>query len=248
MTPITLEICAYNLQSALVAQSNGADRVELCACPAEGGTTPGAGVILMARKLLNIPLFVMIRPRGGDFLYTENEFETMALDIAFAKNAGADGVVLGALKRDGAVDTERTARLVEKAHPLEVTFHRAFDMTNDPYQALKDIMTTGAKRILTSGQKATAIQGENLISGLVNIAGENISIMAGSGINDNNIMTLIEKTGVKEVHLSARKHLLSSMKYHQKGLSMGAAGSAEYEILSADGEMIRRISKMIKKI
>jgi copper homeostasis protein len=247
MASIKLEICAYNLQSALVAQSNGADRVELCTAPADGGTTPGAGTIIKARKLLNIPLFVMIRPRGGDFLYSENEFETMMLDIAFAKNAGADGVVLGALKQDGTVDTQRTARLVEKAHPLEVTFHRAFDLTNDPFKALEDVMMSGANRILTSGQNVNSLQGKKLISTLVNTAGEKISIMAGSGINDGNVMQLITETGVEEVHLSAKKYLPSMMKYRREDLPMGATESTEYEILSADGEMIRRISEMIKK-
>lgn len=241
MPAITLEICCYNIESALIAQNAGANRIELCAGPTEGGTTPGPGTIHITRKIISLPLFVMIRPRGGDFLYSENEVETMLQDIEFAKNAGADGVVLGILKPDGTVDIERTARLVEVAHPMEVTFHRAFDMTADPFRALEDIISTGARRILTSGQKPKAIQGADLISALVKQAGNRISIMAGSGINDVNVLDLMTRTGVQEVHLSAKKYFPSKMLFQNSVLSMGKSNSDEYQTLLADREMIRKI-------
>lgn len=248
MSKIRLEVCAYNIESALIAQRSMADRVELCAGPAEGGTTPGPGTIKLARKLLSVDLFVMIRPRGGDFLYTENEFETMLQDVVFAKKAGADGVVFGLLNADGTVDRERTAKLVETAYPLKVTFHRAFDMANDPFQALETIISTGAERILTSGQKPTAMQGAGLIARLNQLAYGKISIMAGSGINETNAAGLIAATGVNEIHLSARNYFPSEMNFRKTDVTMGAADSSEYSNLRADGEMIARIVEQIRTL
>jgi len=246
MSKIGMEICAYNIESAMIAQDSIANRVELCAGPAEGGTTPGPGTIKLARKFLTIDLFVMIRPRGGDFLYNENEFETMIQDIIFAKSAGADGVVLGLLNSDGTVDRERTSKLVETAYPLKVTFHRAFDLTPDPFQALETIITTGAERILTSGQKPTAMQGAALIAGLNRFADGKIAIMAGSGINDANATELISATGVKEIHLSAKKYFPSGMLFRNPDVAMGSAESDEYAVLKADGAMITRIAERIR--
>lgn len=244
---MTIEICCYNIASALIAQQAGADRVELCASPGEGGVTPGPGTILLARKLLSVELYVMIRPRGGDFLYSDDEFETMLHDIEFAKKAGADGVVLGVLNHDGTVDIERTKRLAEAAHPLAVTFHRAFDMTPDPFQALEDVICAGAQRILTSGQKPTAMEGAEVISELVKNAGSRISIMAGSGINDNNVLDILRLTNAKEIHLSAKKFFPSGMTFINPGLSMGSTDTDEYRVMLPDGEMISRIRMLIDR-
>jgi copper homeostasis protein len=242
---MTIEICCYNIASALTAQQAGADRVELCSSPGEGGVTPGPGTILLARKLLSVELYVMIRPRGGDFLYSDDEFETMLHDIEFAKKAGADGVVLGVLNPDGAVDIERTKRLAEAAHPLTVTFHRAFDMTPDPFQALEDVISAGAQRILTSGQMPTALKGAEVISEIVTKADTRISIMAGSGINDNNVLEVLERTGVNEIHLSAKKKFPSKMIFIKPGLSMGSTDTDEYRVMLPDGKMIALIRNLI---
>ncbi len=242
-----IEICCYNIASALIAQQAGADRVELCASPGEGGVTPGPGTILLALKLLSVELYVMIRPRGGDFLYSDDEFETMLHDIEFAKKAGADGVVLGVLNHDGTVDIERTKRLAEAAHPLAVTFHRAFDMTPDPFQALEDVISAGAGRILTSGLRPTALAGATVIAELVKKAGDRIRIMAGSGINDNNALEIINLTNVGEIHLSAKKHYPSKMSFINPELSMGGANDDESRVLLADGEMISRIRMLIDR-
>jgi len=248
MSGIQLEICVYDIESATIAQKNGAHRVELCAAPASGGTTPGPGTIVTARNLLSIQLFVMIRPRGGDFLYTEQEFKTMLKDIEFVKNAGADGVVTGILKADGSIDIHRTSMLVDLAFPMQVTFHRAFDMTDNSARALEDVIATGAQRILTSGKQETAVQGEKTIAALVKQAGNRISIMAGSGITSENVVELIHLTGVKEIHLSAKKTYPSAMHYANPNLSMGIAKNQEYQIIRADGEEIRRVKEKISRL
>jgi copper homeostasis protein len=247
MTAIKVEIAAYDIESAHIAQQNGANRIELCANPAQGGTTPDPGTILMAAKLLHIPLYIMIRPRGGDFYYSKKEFESMLLAIEFVKNAGADGVVAGLLHPDGSVDIERTRKIVEAASPMEVTFHRAFDMTNDPIQALEDVIATGAHRILTSGQKPNALSGAKLIAELVKKAGNRVAMMAGSGINDSNFAELIAASGVREIHLSAKKYVPSHMQFQNCDTAMGNAGSNEYRILRTDGEMIRKIADQMNK-
>jgi copper homeostasis protein len=199
-----LEICCFNLQSALIAQKAGAHRVELCADPLEGGTTPSAGVIQTVRKKLQIPVYPIIRPRGGDFLFTEDEFEIMQHDIAVCKHSGCDGVVTGLLLENGKVDKKSCSRLVELAYPMEVTFHRAFDRVRDPFDALEEIIETGCQRILTSGQRTTALEGESLIKELIRKAENRICVMPGSGIRASNIMELARTTGASEFHTSAR--------------------------------------------
>ncbi|HMH21719.1 MAG TPA: copper homeostasis protein CutC [Puia sp.] len=208
-----LEICCYNLPSALVAQQAGAHRVELCADPADGGTTPSYGTIKTARAQLNILLYPIIRPRGGDFLYVEEDFEIMKKDIVFCKQAGCDGVVIGMLNEDGTVDKKRSARLVELAYPLGVTFHRAFDRAINPFEALEDIIAIGCERILTSGQRPTAREGANLLDELVRQADERIIIMPGSGIRSSNIAELVKITDAAEYHSSASTRQAGNMKY-----------------------------------
>ncbi|MCW3089566.1 MAG: copper homeostasis protein CutC [Ferruginibacter sp.] len=197
----------------MLAQSAGAHRIELCDNPGEGGTTPSYGFIKAARKILKIELYPIIRPRGGDFLYSEAEFEIMKSDISICKTLGCDGVVIGMLHMDGTVDAERCLQLVDLAAPLGVTFHRAFDRASDPFKALEDIISIGCRRILTSGQKPTAPQGADLIAALVKQAAGRISIMPGSGIRSDNIMAIAEKTGAVEFHSSARTFIESRMQY-----------------------------------
>jgi len=199
----TLEILAYNLESCTIAEKAGADRIELCDNPGQGGTTPSLGVIRTAIRDSRIPVFPMIRPRGGDFLYNDAEFTAMQDDIRACKQLGAGGIVLGLLKADGIIDVERTARLVSIAYPMEVTFHRAFDHCADPFTALEDIINCGCNRILTSGQKPTAAEGIPLIRDLVEKAGERITIMPGSGIRSSNLQEMARRTGAQEFHSSA---------------------------------------------
>ena len=235
-----IEVCVYSLQSCLTAQSAGAKRIELCGSMAEGGTTPSAGLIQMARQHLHISLFVMIRPRGGDFLYTDEEFSVMQADIDVARSFGADGVVLGILNADGTVDEDRTRLLVEQAGSMSVCFHRAFDMTRNPSEALDTVMRTGAVRILTSGQQATADVGISVLEQLVKQAAGRIDIMAGAGVNTQNAERLW-KTGVNALHLSGSIRHDSSMQFRQPAVSMASASAGEYERIEADETKIRGV-------
>lgn len=207
---VTLEVVVYNIESAVHAQKGGADRIELCDNPLEGGTTPSFGVIDMVRQSLSIDLYVMIRPRGGDFVYSAYEYHAMKKDIEMCKRASADGVVLGILKPDGTLDKDRCRKLIEFARPMKVTCHRAFDVTPDPYQALEDCIEAGFDRILTSGQEAKAIEGTPLIRQLIQLAKGRIAIMPGSGVRESNVDELVAQTGADEVHLSALDHVPSS--------------------------------------
>jgi copper homeostasis protein len=211
--PFQLEICAFNLASAIVAQAAGADRIELCASPGEGGVTQSPGVIRTARETLRIAIYPIIRPRGGDFLYSDEEFRIMLRDIEYCKQVGCNGVVIGMLNADGTVDQGRCARLVEAAYPLGVTFHRAFDWAANPFEAMETIIQMGCERILTSGQKPTAMEGVELIDQLVREADERIVIMPGSGVRAANIVELAEKTGAAEFHTSARLLKASAMNF-----------------------------------
>lgn len=208
-----LEICCFNIQSALIAQDAGAHRVELCADPVGGGTTPSLGLIQTAREKLHIQLYPIIRPRDGDFLFDDDEFEIMMKDISLCKQAGCDGVVIGMLNADGTIDKKRCAKLVDLAYPLGVTFHRAFDRSANPFEAMEDIINIGCERILTSGQKPTAIEGAVLLNELVRQAENRIIIMPGSGIRANNIIELKEKTTAEEFHTSARIFAKNNMEF-----------------------------------
>ncbi|GAB3226250.1 copper homeostasis protein CutC [Spirosoma arcticum] len=240
---MTVEVCAYSLQSCLTAQAAGAHRIELCGGRAEGGTTPSAGLIQLARQHLSIPLYVMVRPRGGDFLYTNAEGAVMAADIKLAKKMGADGVVLGLLLDDGTVDVDRTIQLVELAHPLPVTFHRAFDMSRDPLEALEAVIRTGAVRILTSGQQPSAEAGLPVLRQLVRQANRRIEIMAGAGVNGANATLLIE-AGVDALHLSGSARHDSPMIYRQPAVSMASFTLSEYERVEADEETVRAVVEL----
>jgi len=237
-----IEVCVDTVESAIAAQLGGADRVELCASLLEGGVTPSAGAIELARKSLSIPIQVMIRPRGGDFLYSHVDFETMKRDLEVAKRLGADGVVLGILTADGEVDRERTRELIESARPLAVTFHRAFDMTRDPYQAMEDLIELGVDRVLTSGQAASAAEGAKLIRDLVETARGRIAVMAGGGLNETNIRQVVAGSGVRELHFSGRSTMDSVMRYRNLNVALGSAQEhSEYQRLVVDAERIKRI-------
>ena len=224
-----IEVCVDSVASALAAERGGARRVEVCSNLLEGGVTPSAGLIELMRARISIGLQVMIRPRGGDFCYTREEFETMRCDIMIAKNLGADGVVLGILEARGGVDIERARELVELARPLNVTFHRAFDMSVDIFCALEDICTTGADRLLTSGGEKTAEQAVHSIANLVKAARGRIAIMACGGINDDNAVRIVEQTGVREIHVGLRSPIDSPMLHQNPQISMGAAPGFEYQ-------------------
>ncbi|MEY4702110.1 MAG: hypothetical protein RIR96_7 [Bacteroidota bacterium] len=212
MKPI-LEVIAFNLESCLIAERAGADRIELCDNPGEGGTTPSYGLIKMARLNTRIHLFPIIRPRGGDFLYTHEEFELMKVDIEICKNLGCDGIVTGILLENGDIDKERMRSLVTLAYPMGVTFHRAFDRCNDPLKAMEDIIECGCERILTSGQRQNAMEGIDLIALLIEKSADRIIIMPGSGIRSDNINEMRTKTGASEFHSSARVKIKSKMEF-----------------------------------
>lgn len=214
----TLEICCFNLESAIIASDAGADRIELCADPAAGGTTPGIGLIKAVRKKTDIELYPIIRIRGGDFLYSSEEFDVMMHEVVACKMAGCNGVVFGMLLPDGRIDAASSARLIEKAYPMGVTFHRAFDWTRNPFEALEVIIDLGFERILTSGQQPTAVLGAPLISDLVKQADGRIHIMPGSGVRAGNIYDLKMETGATEFHSSARKVRKSYMEFIQPSM------------------------------
>lgn len=208
-----LEVAVFNISSALQAQSAGADRLELCENPLEGGTTPSYGTLKTVKEKVTIPVFPIIRPRGGDFLYDDAEFEVLKKDVQLCKELGFPGLVTGLLKKDGTVDIERTKELVKIAAPLEVTFHRAFDRTKDPLQALEDVIATGCKRILTSGQVPNVANATSLIKQLIEKANGRIIILQGSGVRSSNLQQLIDETGGVEYHSSARMSADSAMQF-----------------------------------
>jgi copper homeostasis protein len=237
-----IEICANGLQSALNAQMGGAERVELCDNLYAGGTTPSAGTIRLARKYLSIGLHVLIRPRGGDFLYNAHEMEIMKDDIRFCKDVGADGVVIGILNADGSIDTGRTAELIELARPMYVTFHRAFDMCLDAYEALEQLIQLNVDCLLTAGQKNKASDGVELIAQLVEQAAGRIQIMPGSGVNADNLQWLKTRTGATAFHMTAQSLVNSDMTYRNKDVRMGALPQIpEYKYAVSDLEKIRLI-------
>ena len=212
-TKYIIEIATSDFLTTRSAIEGGADRIELCANLAEGGTTPSYGMIIKCREVFDIPIYPIIRPRGGDFLYSKDEFGIMANDIKFCNQLGCDGIVIGLLNIDGTIDMIRTADLIELAYPMEVTFHRAFDRCRDPFAALEELIEIGCERILTSGQQPVAPDGVGLIAQLNKAADERIIIMPGSGVRKENIKMLAEKTGCIEFHSSLRGKIKSNMEF-----------------------------------
>jgi copper homeostasis protein len=242
-----VEICVDSPAGAFAAERGGADRVELCDNLLEGGTTPSAGRIKVTRRGLKIGLQVIIRPRGGDFLYSADELEVMREDIRLAKDLGADGVVLGCLTSEGDVDRDRTRELITLARPLNVTFHRAFDMCRDPRQALEDLIALGADRVLTSGQEATCVEGLDLIAELQKQTAGRIIVMPGGGITPRNVQRIVSGTGVSEVHLSARRTIESGMAYRNSRVFMGGTlRPPEFNWKTTDENAVRNVVKTIE--
>lgn len=235
------ENCANSVESCLEAQRAGIDRVELCAGIPEGGTTPSYGDILVARKLLTTTkLYVIIRPRGGDFLYSDVEKEIMLEDVRMSRRLGVDGVVFGALTAEGDVDMEFMRQLMKEAEGMSVTFHRAFDVCRNPFIALEQIIELGCHRILTSGQMPKAEEGIVLLKQLVDKAGERIIIMPGCGVNANNIAHIAAATGAREFHFSGRSKRESGMLFRKSRVSMGGAVVIdEYSRDVTDVEIVR---------
>jgi copper homeostasis protein len=242
-----LEACVNSAISAIEAAKGGADRIELCENMMEGGCTPSAGAIRFARQHLQIPIMVMIRPRGADFLYSDDEFEIMKQDIISAKVLGADGVVFGILKPDGSIDTVRMGRLVELARPMQVTCHRAFDMTADPIKALDDLISLGIERILTSGQSDSALLGAGLISKLIEHSAGRIIIMPGHGIKEHNLEEAIRLTGATEFHLYLTRKVPSSMQFARHDVKMGKPDLSEYGHEVVDVERIKTAKEILLK-
>jgi copper homeostasis protein len=238
---LVLEVCVESVESAIAAEQGGAHRVELCSALGDGGVSPSAGLIAVVRQRIQIALHVMIRPRGSDFCYSEDEFAVMQRDLLMAKQLRANGVVLGILDVDGKIDIPRTKQLVALAAPMQVTFHRAFDMTGDLVQSLGDVQATGVHRILTSGGQQTAAEGAEMLKKLVESANGSVGIMAASGIGEHNVAELVQRTGVREVHASLRSAVASSMRYQNQQVSMGATKGREYQRLVADQQKVRRL-------
>jgi copper homeostasis protein len=235
-----LEICIDGVASARAALAGGADRVELCANLPEGGTTPSAGMIREVRAAFRGGLMVIIRPRGYDFLYSGDEMSVMLQDVRVARELGADGIVIGCLTADGRVDREGCGRLLEAARGMDVTFHRAFDMSRDLPEALEDIVSLGIRRVLTSGGAPDVPAGQNVIRDLVKRAVDRISIMPGGGVTEANLGEIVRATGVREIHLSARAEVRSGMTFRNERCGMGTfSNGREYQWREASEAKVR---------
>ncbi len=237
-----LEICAFNLGSCITAQQSGAHRIELCDNPYEGGTTPSYGLIQSAVELLHIDVYPIIRPRGGDFLYSDEAYGVMKKDVKLCKELGCSGVAIGMLNSNGTVDKKRMAALVKLAYPMGVTFHRAFDRASNAFEALEDIIETGCERILTSGRHSTIMEGLQLTKELVERADERIVIMPGSGLRSDNVKEIALQTGAVEFHTTAKKIIGSEMTFINADLK------EELEQVVCDGEEVRRIFAELEKL
>lgn len=243
-----VEICVDSPEGALAAERGGADRVELCDNLLEGGTTPSAGAIKVARRRIKIGLHVIVRPRGGDFLYSDSEIEVMREDILLAKELGADGVVIGCLTPEGEIDRSVTGELMGLARPLNVTFHRAFDMCRDAHTGLEELIALGVGRILTSGQEATCLEGIELIAALQRQAAGRIIVMPGGGITPRNVQRVVAATGVSEVHLSARRSVESAMQHRNTRCFMGGTlRPPEFSWKTTDESAVRAVVQALSK-
>jgi copper homeostasis protein len=244
-----LEIVVYNIESALRAQEGGADRIELCDNPGEGGTTPSYAVIEAVRQNVNMDVYVMIRPRGGDFLYSNYEFHAMKRDIHQCQKISVDGVVFGILTAEGRLDVKRCKELIERARPLKVTCHRAFDMTRDPFEALEDCIEAGFDRILTAGQQAQADKGKELIGQLIQKANSRIAIMPGSGVNENTVEEILRLTKATEIHFSATAFRESAMRYRNDQIAgMGSEEGSEFKLRTVNPERVRKMRALAEEV
>lgn len=243
-----LEICVDSVESAIAAEEGGAQRVELCGALAEGGLTPSMGMIRAVRSRIRIGVHVIIRPRGGDFFYSDDEWLVMRDDIAYAAEGGANGIVLGLLSANGDVDVERTRQLVEDASPMEVTFHRAIDMARDVENSLEDVIRTGANRVLTSGTSQTAVEGSERIAGLVRAAGRRIGVMVCGNVRSTNVQQIALATGAQEFHASLRAPIPSPVVHRNATLNLGDPGRDEYERLAVSSHDVRQLRMALDAI
>ncbi len=237
-----LEICCDSVQSAIAAEKGGASRIELCGNLMEGGTTPSSGLLGLVRDRLRIPIHVMIRPRGGDFCYHDLEIEVMRRDIQMAKALGAEGIVLGLLRPEGSIDQLPAQELIALARPLKITWHRAFDMTVDPFAALEDLISLGVDILLTSGQQKAAVLGKDLIAKLHRQSVGRISLMPGGGVNADNILDLALTTGCRQFHSSARQQFPGRMQFRRSGLHMGGWEQDEFGYWQVAQPRVRRMA------
>jgi len=224
-----LEVCVDSIESAIASDRGGADRIELCSCLAEGGVTPSPGVIATVLDQVALGVFVMIRPRTGDFCYSSAEFRAMEQDILAAKQQGADGVVFGIVLEDGRIDVARTQRLIEIARPLKVTFHRAFDASRDLSEALEDLVRAGVDRVLTSGGEQNVDLGRSKIADLNRQAGGRIVVMPGGGITEKNVRQLLSETGAREIHASLRTAVPSPMNHRNERIAMSEIQERDHQ-------------------
>ncbi len=236
-----LEICVDSVESAIAAQQGGAHRIELCSALDEAGVTPSIGLICAVRKRIDIGLYVMIRPRGGDFLYSADELAVMREDIVQAAKSGADGVVLGLLTEDADIDVARTRELIEAARPMEVTFHRAIDMARDLDRAVDDVIQTGADRLLTSGGAQSALLGTAAIEQMVRASAGKIQIMVCGGVRAENVGKIVRATGAVQFHAAVRRELGSKVKHRSSSLHLGASASADYVRKVVMAEDVRKL-------
>ena len=242
---ILVEVCVDSIDGAVTAEAGGAQRVELCAALREGGLTPSAGTIAVTRRRLTVDVHVMIRPRGGDFLYSEAEFASMRRDVEMAKHLDVNGVVFGLLTPDGSVDMEQTEQLTEQARPMSVTFHRAFDMARDPTRSLETLIELGIDRVLTSGQEAVASEGSDLLRELVAQAGDRIVVIPGGGIAEQSLPRILNTTGAREIHVTGTKGVESGMTYRNPRCFMGIEpGLSEFSTTMTDVNRIRALVQL----
>lgn len=238
-TPLLIEVCVEGIDGLLTAQDAGADRVELCASLVEGGITPSLGTVRTALELATVPFHVIVRPRGGDFLYSDAEFRSMLADVGALRELGVAGVVVGCLGPDGTIDEARMAALVEAAGPLAVTCHRAFDMTRDPSQALEALIRCKVGRVLTSGQRDTAVEGAPLLAELVKQAGKRIVILGCGALAPENIARVRRETGLAELHFAALKDVPSGMDFRNPKVGMGGSDlDREYRNTVTDRDLV----------
>lgn len=244
-----MEVCVDSVESAVNAEKGGAARVELCSNLVEGGTTPSLGMLRVVKRGVGIPVFVMLRPRGGDFLYSDSEFQVMVEDLKVLKENGANGIVFGILTVDGRIDTGRSRDIVTLARPLPVTFHRAFDMVQDAEQSLEVLVEMGVERVLTSGHDSSALEGLPMLEKLVKGARGRIGVVPGGGVNERNVRRILEGSGAMEFHCSARRARDSTMEYCNTGVNMGAKfGPPEISILVADKGRVHNLVTAAKEV
>lgn len=244
---LMIEACVDAIDAALEAERGGAGRLELCGELLQGGVTPSAGLIGAVRERVTIPLFVLVRPRTGDFLYSDDERDVMLRDIASAKSLGADGVVIGALTANGDVDIETTRVLLDAARPMRVTFHRAFDFARDQDSAMDALLSLGVDRVLTSGGAATALEGASALKALIQRASDAMTILAGGSITASNVADVVRESGVREVHVRAALHVESAMRHRPAGVTLARPQApGDYERIATRAEEIARVVNAVQ--